>query len=152
VGHVDRHDGGRDREQVDGCGADRALGLKPHPIPARSVAIGITGNRSIVEPGLFESLPVLEVIPVSHPYKLVSREAKPEDSVISVGGVEVGGGRFAVMAGPCSVERPEQTLTIAGAARAAGAHILRGGAYKPRTSPYAFQGLGREGLVLAGRA
>jgi len=91
---------------------------------------------------------VLEVIPVSHPYKLVSREAKPEDSVVSVGGVAVGGGNFAVVAGPCSVENPDQTLTIAQAVKNAGAHILRGGAYKPRTSPYSFQGLGKPGLEI----
>ena len=127
-----------------------SLGLKAHPIPgAQRVAIGITGNQGAVEPALFESLPgVLEVIPVSHPYKLVSREAKPENSVVNVGGVAVGGESFAVIAGPCSVETPEQTLTIARAVRAAGAQILRGGAFKPRTSPYAFQGLGEPGLVI----
>jgi 3-deoxy-7-phosphoheptulonate synthase len=127
-----------------------SLGLKAHPIPgAQRVAIGITGNQGAVEPALFESLPgVLEVIPVSHPYKLVSREAKPENSVVEVGGVAVGGESFAVIAGPCSVETPEQTLTIARAVRAAGAQILRGGAFKPRTSPYAFQGLGEPGLAI----
>jgi 3-deoxy-7-phosphoheptulonate synthase len=124
------------------------LGLKAHPIPgAQRVAIGITGNRDIVDVGAFENLPgVLEVIPVSHPYKLVSREAKPDDSTVSVRGVPIGGGNFGVIAGPCSVETPEQTLTIARAVRAAGANILRGGAFKPRTSPYSFQGLGKEGL------
>lgn len=125
-----------------------ALGLTPHAIPgAQRVAIGITGNRDVLDPSLFESLPgVLEVIPVSHPYKLVSREVKPEDTVVWVGGVPVGGGHFAVMAGPCSVEGPEQTLTTAQAVKKAGAHILRGGAFKPRTSPYTFQGLGEPGL------
>jgi 3-deoxy-7-phosphoheptulonate synthase len=127
-----------------------ALGLKAHPIPgAQRVAIGITGNQGAVEPAVFENLPgVLEVIPVSHPYKLVSREVKPENSVVTVGGVPVGGDNFAVIAGPCSVENPEQTLTIARAVRAAGAQILRGGAFKPRTSPYAFQGLGEPGLAI----
>jgi 3-deoxy-7-phosphoheptulonate synthase len=127
-----------------------ALGLKAHPIPgAQRVAIGITGNQGAVEPAVFENLPgVLEVIPVSHPYKLVSREAKPENSVVMVGGVPVGGDNFAVVAGPCSVETPEQTLTIARHVRAAGAQILRGGAFKPRTSPYAFQGLGEPGLAI----
>ena len=125
-------------------------GFKAHPIPgAQRVAIGITGNRDIVNAALFENLPgVLEVIPVSHPYKLVSREAKAEDSVVRVGGVPVGGGHFAVMAGPCSVESEEQTMAIARAVRAAGAQILRGGAYKPRTSPYSFQGLGKRGLEI----
>ncbi len=127
-----------------------ALGLKAHPIPgAQRVAIGITGNQGAVEPAVFENLPgVLEVIPVSHPYKLVSREVKPENTVVMVGGVPVGGGNFAVVAGPCSVETPDQTLTIARHVRAAGAQILRGGAFKPRTSPYAFQGLGEPGLAI----
>jgi len=127
-----------------------ALGLKAHPIPgAQRVAIGITGNTGALEPALFESLPgVLEVIPVSHPYKLVSREARPDQTVVSVGGVRVGGGHFAVIAGPCSVESPDQTLAAARAVRSAGAHILRGGAFKPRTSPYSFQGLGKPGLAI----
>ncbi len=125
-----------------------AVGLTPHAIPgAQRVAIGVTGNRDVVDPSLFENLPgVLEVIPVSHPYKLVSREVKPEDTVVWVGGVPVGGGHFAVMAGPCSVEGPEQALLTAQAVKKAGAHILRGGAFKPRTSPYTFQGLGEPGL------
>ncbi len=127
-----------------------ALGLKAHPIPgAQRVAIGITGNPGVLEPALFESMPgVLEVIPVSHQYKLVSREVKPDDTVVSVGGVRIGGGHFAVIAGPCSVENPDQTLAAARAVRAAGAHILRGGAFKPRTSPYSFQGLGKPGLAI----
>ena len=135
-------------EQV--IGRIAALGLKAHPIPgAQRVAIGITGNQGAVEPAVFENLPgVLEVIPVSHPYKLVSREAKPESTVVMVSGVPVGGDNFAVFAGPCSVETPEQTLTIARAVRRAGAQILRGGAFKPRTSPYAFQGLGEPGLAI----
>jgi 3-deoxy-7-phosphoheptulonate synthase len=135
-------------EQV--IGRIAALGLKAHPIPgAQRVAIGITGNQGAVEPTVFENLPgVLEVIPVSHPYKLVSREAKPESTVVMVSGVPVGGDNFAVFAGPCSVETPEQTLTIARAVRRAGAQILRGGAFKPRTSPYAFQGLGEPGLAI----
>jgi 3-deoxy-7-phosphoheptulonate synthase len=142
---------GATREQVAQVTAHiEALGLKAHPIPgAQRVAIGITGNPGALEPALFESLPgVLEVIPVSHPYKLVSREVKPELTVVDVGGVPVGGGHFAVIAGPCSVESAEQTLATARAVSAAGAHILRGGAYKPRTSPYAFQGLGRPGLKI----
>jgi 3-deoxy-7-phosphoheptulonate synthase len=127
-----------------------SLGLTAHPIPgAQRVAIGITGNQGAVDPALFESLPgVLEVIPVSHPYKLVSREAKPEASVVHVAGVPVGGGSFAVIAGPCAVETYEQTRAIAGHARQSGAQILRGGAFKPRTSPYAFQGLGKNGLEI----
>lgn len=135
-------------------GAIEARGLKAHPIPgAQRTAIGITGNKGAVEAAAFESLPgVLEVIPVSHAYKLVSREVKSESSVVKIGSVEVGGPRFVVVAGPCAVESLEQTLTIARAVKAAGAHLLRGGAFKPRTSPYSFQGLGEEGLKILAQA
>jgi 3-deoxy-7-phosphoheptulonate synthase len=128
-------------------------GLKAHPIAgAQRTAIGITGNLGIVEPALFESLAgVLEVIAVSHPYKLVSREFRPEDTVFEVGGVAIGPPRLVILAGPCAVESYEQTLRIARRVKAAGAHILRGGAFKPRTSPYSFQGLGREGLTILAR-
>jgi 3-deoxy-7-phosphoheptulonate synthase len=109
----------------------------------------VTGNKGAFEAPSFESLPgVLEVIRVSHAYKLVSREARPESLVVNVGGVPVGGPALAVVAGPCAVESAEQLLAIARAARAAGAHLLRGGAFKPRTSPYSFQGLGEEGLKI----
>jgi 3-deoxy-7-phosphoheptulonate synthase len=134
--------------------AVEARGYKAHPIPgAQRTAIGITGNRGAVEAPVFETLPgVLEVIPVSHAYKLVSREVKPEDTVVDVGGVPVGGPTLAVVAGPCAVESREQVLTVARAVKAAGAQLLRGGAYKPRTSPYSFQGLGEEGLKLLAEA
>ncbi len=130
------------------------MGLKATPIPgAQRVAIGITGNRGTVDPTGLENLPgVLEIIPVSAPYKLVSREAKPENTVVSIRGVEVGGDRVVVVAGPCAVESEEQTLEIARRVAAAGARLLRGGAYKPRTSPYSFQGLGLEGLKILARA
>ncbi len=142
---------GATREQVDRVTRQIIdLGFKPHAIPgAQRIAIGITGNQSAVDPAIFENLPgVLEVIPVSHPYKLVGREVKPEPTVVNVGGVSVGGSDFAMFAGPCSVETPEQTLTIAQQVRRVGAQILRGGAFKPRTSPYAFQGLGEPGLAI----
>jgi len=128
----------------------RSLGLHPHAIPgAQRTAIGITGNRGGLDPALFEGLPgVREAIRVSQPFKLVSREVKEEDTVVDVGGVEVGGKRLVVMAGPCSVESKEQILESARAVKAAGATLLRGGAYKPRTSPYEFQGLAEEGLKL----
>jgi 3-deoxy-7-phosphoheptulonate synthase len=134
--------------------AVEARGYKAHPIPgAQRTAIGITGNKGAVEAPAFESLPgVLEVIAVSHAYKLVSREVKPEDTVVDVGGVPVGGRAFAVVAGPCAVESLEQTLTVARAVKASGAHLLRGGAFKPRTSPYSFQGLGEEGLRILAAA
>ena len=123
-------------------------GLQAHPIPGtQRTAIGITGNRGSVDPAAFENLPgVLEVIPVSAPYKLVSREAKRENSVVSVGGVLVGGQRIAVVAGPCAVESEAQAVEIGRRVRQAGATLYRGGAFKPRTSPYSFQGLGEEGL------
>ncbi len=128
----------------------RALGLTPHPIPGEQrVAIGITGNKGGLEPALFDVLPgVAEAIRVSQPFKLVSREVKEEDTVIDVGGVPLGGNTLAIMAGPCSVESKEQLLETAHAVKAAGARFLRGGAYKPRTSPYEFQGLAEEGLKL----
>ncbi|MEE8138985.1 MAG: 3-deoxy-7-phosphoheptulonate synthase [Thermoanaerobaculia bacterium] len=141
-------------EQIDGVVRQiESRGLKAHPIPgAQRTAIGITGNLGVVEPGLFESQPgVLEVIQVSHPYKLVSREFRPSDTVFEVGGVEVGGSGLLIIAGPCSVESYEQTLRIARRVKAAGAHMLRGGAFKPRTSPYSFQGLGSEGLKILAR-
>jgi 3-deoxy-7-phosphoheptulonate synthase len=95
---------------------------------------------------------VLEVIPVTHAYKLVSREVKPENSVVKVGDVAVGGGAFVIAAGPCAVESLDQMLTVARQVKAAGARLLRGGAFKPRTSPYSFQGLGEEGLKILARA
>ncbi len=130
-----------------------ARGLKAHPIAgAQRTAIGITGNLGVVEPGAFESLPgVLEVIQVSHPYKLVSREFKRDDSTFEIRGVRIGATDLLIIAGPCSVESYEQTLRIARRVKAAGAHMLRGGAFKPRTSPYSFQGLGREGLEILAR-
>jgi len=128
-------------------------GLKANPIAgAQRTAVGITGNIGVVEPGLFESLPgVLEVIQVSHPYKLVSREFRAEDTVLDIGGVKIGGRDLLVIAGPCSVESYEQTLRIAETVKASGGHLLRGGAFKPRTSPYSFQGLGLEGLKILAR-
>jgi 3-deoxy-7-phosphoheptulonate synthase len=134
--------------------AIEARGFKAHPIPGvQRTAIGITGNKGALEAPTFESLPgVLEVIPVSHAYKLVSREVKLEDSVVDVGGVRVGGDALILVAGPCAVESLDQTLTIARAVRKAGAHLLRGGAFKPRTSPYSFQGLGEEGLKILAAA
>jgi 3-deoxy-7-phosphoheptulonate synthase len=128
-------------------------GLKAHPIAgAQRTAVGITGNVGALDRGVFDAFPgVLEVIQVSHPYKLVSREFRPDDTVVQVGGAAIGGPELVVMAGPCSVESHEQTLRIARRVKAAGAHVLRGGAYKPRTSPYAFQGLGVEGLRILAR-
>ncbi len=128
----------------------RELGLTPHAIPgAERVAIGITGNRGALDPEPFTLMSgVADAIRVSQPFKLVSREVKEEDTVIDVGGVPLGGPTLAVMAGPCSVESREQLLEAAHAVKASGARFLRGGAFKPRTSPYEFQGLAEEGLKL----
>jgi len=136
-------------EQVKGViAAIEARDLSAHAIPgAQRTAIGVTGNKGALEPGVFEALPgVLEAIRVSHPYKLVSREVKPDDSIVRIGDVPVGGPRLVLIGGPCAVESREQMLTVARGIRDAGGHILRGGAFKPRTSPYSFQGLGEEGL------
>jgi 3-deoxy-7-phosphoheptulonate synthase len=133
--------------------AVESLGLQAHPIPgAQRTAIGITGNRGIVDRGAFENLPgVTEVIPVSAPYKLVSREAKRENSVVAVGGVPIGGPRVAIVAGPCAVENEKQAVEIGRLVKDAGATHYRGGAFKPRTSPYSFQGLGEKGLHILSR-
>jgi len=131
-----------------------ALGLRPHAIPgAERTAIGITGNHGPLDPAEFEALPgVLQAIRVTRPYKLVSREVKQEDTLVQVGRVTIGGPRLAIIAGPCAVESEAQTLAIAGRVAAAGADLLRAGAFKPRTSPYAFQGMGIEGLRILARA
>jgi 3-deoxy-7-phosphoheptulonate synthase len=142
-------------EQIRGVQeAIEARGYKAHPIPGgQRTAIGVTGNKGAEEAAVLEGLPgVLEVIPVTHAYKLVSREVKSEDTIVRVGAVEVGGPELVLMAGPCAVESVEQTLAIARAVKAAGAHILRGGAFKPRTSPYSFQGLGEAGLRILAEA
>jgi len=134
------------------CEKIEALGFRPHPIPgAQRTAIGITGNQGAFEPGGLEEMPgVGEVIQVSKPYKLVSRDAKPDNTVIRFPGtnITVGGKDLAVMAGPCAIESREQALTTAEAVHRAGAQFFRGGAYKPRTSPYSFQGLGEDGLKI----
>ncbi|MCI0656361.1 MAG: 3-deoxy-7-phosphoheptulonate synthase [Acidobacteria bacterium] len=125
-----------------------AMGFKANPIPgAQRVAIGITGNQSPLDSEEFETMPgVKEAIRVTKPYKLVSREMKGEDTVISVRGREVGGAKLAIIAGPCAVESEDQALCIGELVAKAGANFFRGGAFKPRTSPYSFQGLGEAGL------
>src|SRR5581483_8759513 len=129
------------------------LGLKAHPIPgAHRTAIGVTGQQAQKDPLVVENFPgVKEVILVTQPYKLVSREAKPDDTVVSVGGVDVGGNGVVVVGGPCAVESLDQSRTIAEQVKRAGGQLFRGGAYKPRTSPYSFQGLGEAGLEILAR-
>jgi 3-deoxy-7-phosphoheptulonate synthase len=130
------------------CERIEALGLKPHIIPGEQrTAIGITGNSGPLDTAEFEHLPgVAEAIRVSKPYKLVSRETKPENTVVLVNGVAVGSEQIVLCGGPCSVESREQILESGRAVKAGGGRLLRGGAYKPRTSPYSFQGLAEEGL------
>jgi 3-deoxy-7-phosphoheptulonate synthase len=136
------------------CQRIEGLGLKAHPIPgAIRTAIGITGNKGAIDLGVLESLPgVVECIPVSKPYKLVSRDVKEEDSIVRIptpsGDVLVGGKHLALVAGPCAVETEEQCMAIAGGVKKTGVRLFRGGAYKPRTSPYSFQGLGEPGLKI----
>ena len=132
----------------------RKLKLQPHVIPGKqSVAVGITGNAGALDPHLFDGLPgVREAVRVSRPYKLSGRDFKHEDTIIPIGPYRLGGPDLIVIAGPCAVESEEQMMRIAHAVKKAGAQMLRGGAFKPRTSPYAFQGLGKKGLKLLAKA
>jgi 3-deoxy-7-phosphoheptulonate synthase len=125
-----------------------SLGFVAHVfVSSQRTTIGITGNKERIDSDLFLSMSGVEdVIQVSKPYKLVSREMKPDDTVIRVGQDEIGGGELTIIAGPCSVESRSQILEIAGTLKDMGVKFLRGGAYKPRTSPYSFQGLREEGL------
>jgi 3-deoxy-7-phosphoheptulonate synthase len=132
------------------CEHIEQLGYRAHPLPgAQRTAIGITGNKGEADRGNLEELSgVAEVIRVSKPYKLASRDVKEEDTVIRFAGTDaaIGGGGLAIVGGPCSIESREQAFAIAEQVAASGAQFFRGGAYKPRTSPYAFQGLGIEAL------
>jgi len=138
------------------CETISKLGFRPHPMPgAQRTAIGITGNQGPVEGSGIEEMPgVAEVISVSKPYKLVSRDMKAESTIVRFAGTDVtiGGKELAVIAGPCAVENRDQLLRVAERVAKSGARFLRGGAYKPRTSPYAFQGLGEEGLKILAEA
>jgi 3-deoxy-7-phosphoheptulonate synthase len=129
----------------------REMGYEARPIPGQQrTAIGIIGNDGRVDSNRLEGLPgVLDLIEVTHPYKQVSREWRDEDTVITLdNGTRIGGREIAIIAGPCAVEGKEQILDMAQELRAMGATVLRGGAFKPRTSPYSFQGLGVRGLEL----
>jgi len=138
------------------CKRVEELGYRPHPLPgATRCAIGITGNKGAVEADALSQLPgVAEVIAVSKPYKLVSRDMKSEDTVVRFEGSDatVGGEELAMMAGPCSVESHDQLFRVAEKVAEGGARFLRGGAFKPRTSPYAFQGMGEAGLEIMAEA
>ena len=126
------------------------LGFRGHPMPGESrTAIGITGNRGSVDPTHFENLPgVAEAIRVTKPYKLISNDLKLGRSTIKVGNASIGGGNLAVIAGPGAVESADQVFKVAEVVAASGARFFRGGAFKPRTSPYAFQGKGEDGLKI----
>ena len=141
---ADKADIARVREKIE------ALGFRAHIIPGEQrTAVGITGNNGAVDAAEFEGLPgVAEAIRVSKPYKLVSREMKRENTVVRVNGLPVGGDEMVICGGPCSVESREQILASGRAVKAGGGRLLRGGAYKPRTSPYSFQGMGEDGLKL----
>jgi 3-deoxy-7-phosphoheptulonate synthase len=132
------------------CQRIRDAGFAPHEIPgSMRTAIGITGNKGPISPELFRHLAgVSECVPVSKPYKLVSREVKPEPTVVTVRGASIGDGKLAIIAGPCSVESHDQIYRTAEIVAKSGAKFFRGGAFKPRTSPYAFRGLKEEGLRL----
>jgi 3-deoxy-7-phosphoheptulonate synthase len=128
----------------------QALGFKGHPMPgAQRTAIGITGNPGAVDPAPFADLPgVAECVRVTKPYKLVGRELRPDKTVIRIGDAEIGGQELAIIAGVCAVESREQTMATAKVVAEMGCKFFRGGAFKPRTSPYAFQGLAEEGLQI----
>ncbi|HXY13909.1 MAG TPA: 3-deoxy-7-phosphoheptulonate synthase [Terriglobales bacterium] len=132
------------------CDKIESLGYRAHAIPgAERTAIGITGNKGEIEPGTLDEMPgVQEVIRVTKPYKLVSRDIKEDNTVIRFPGsdVTIGGATLTVIAGPCAIESREQAFAVAECVQRAGAQFFRGGAYKPRTSPYSFQGMGEEGL------
>jgi 3-deoxy-7-phosphoheptulonate synthase len=125
----------------------REIGLRPHPMPgATRTAIGVTGNQGPVDGRRFENLPgVAEVIRVTKPYKLITLDLRPEKTVVRVGNTTVGGNELAIIAGPCAIESRDQAFAVAQAVQQSGAHFFRGGVWKPRTSPYAFQGLGEKG-------
>jgi 3-deoxy-7-phosphoheptulonate synthase len=127
-----------------------ATGVTLHPVHGEQQdIIGLIGDTSRVDLRTIESLPYVEkVMRIQEPFKKANRKFHPQDTVVTVGDAKIGGGHFAIIAGPCSVETPEQVIEVAKAVKAAGAMILRGGAFKPRTSPYSFQGMGPSGLAL----
>lgn len=137
------------QEQIDAViRAIEENGCTARPIPGgERISIGVLYNAGPIDPASFQGMAgVKEAIPVTRPYKLVSREVHPRDTVIDAGGVSIGGDSFVIMGGPCAVESESQVMATAEHVKRAGADIFRGGAFKPRTSPYAFQGLGEEGL------
>jgi 3-deoxy-7-phosphoheptulonate synthase len=142
---------GATQEQIDGVvAAIEDIGCTARPIPGGDrVSIGILNNKGPLETSTFLGLAgVKDAVPITRPYKLVSREFKAEDTIIRINDATIGNGSLAIIAGPCAIESEDQALTIAEAVRRAGAQFFRGGAFKPRTSPYSFQGLKEEGLKI----
>lgn len=138
-------------EQIDNlCKWFKTRGLDVHISKGHyQTIIGLIGDTKKIDTELLESLEIVETVKIiSEPFKNANRKFHPDDTVIDVDGVKIGGGNFALIAGPCSVESEEQIIEVAEKVKAAGAHILRGGAFKPRTSPYDFQGLKDEGIKL----
>ena len=127
-----------------------SLGFRAHAMPgATRTAIGVTGNQGAVDLSHFENLPgVAEAIRVTKPYKLISLDLRPERTIVDVGGAKVGDGSLTIMAGPCAIESRDQAMAVAEVVQESGAKFFRGGAFKPRTSPYAFAGLGKEAFTI----
>src|SRR6266540_2129572 len=124
-----------------------AIGFRAHPMPgATRTAIGMTGNQGPIDGRRFENLPgVAEVIRVTKPYKLITLDLRPDKTIVRVGDAAIGDSELAIIAGPCAIENREQALAVAQAVQQSGARFFRGGVWKPRTSPYTFQGLGEKG-------
>ena len=148
------HEAATQEEVAHVCARVEEAGASAHISLGEDVTvIGVIGDREEITELPLEAMPGVDrVVAILRPYKLVSREFQRRDTVIDVNGVKIGGGHFALIAGPCSIETPEQVLEAARAVKAAGGHMMRGGAFKPRTSPYAFQGLGEEGLAMMAAA
>ncbi|WP_100065211.1 3-deoxy-7-phosphoheptulonate synthase [Miniphocaeibacter massiliensis] len=125
-------------------------GLEIHPSEGKTYSVlGLVGDTAIIDINTVKAFDIVDsVTRIQEPYKSANRKFHPQDTVVNVSGVKIGGGNFAVMAGPCSVESEEQVIEIAKAVKASGANLLRGGAFKPRTSPYSFQGMGDEGIKI----
>ena len=138
-------------EQIENlCRWFRSRGLDVHVSKGKyQTIIGLIGDTKQIDTELLESLDIVEAVKrISEPFKNANRKFHPDDTIVEIGDVRIGGGNFAIIAGPCSVESPEQIIEVARKVKEAGASILRGGAFKPRTSPYDFQGLKAEGIEL----
>jgi 3-deoxy-7-phosphoheptulonate synthase len=148
------HEAATDEQVAHVCARVEDVGASAHvSLGDKVTVIAVIGDREAITELPLEVMPGVDrVVAILRPYKLVGREFQKRDTVIDVHGVKIGGGHFALIAGPCSIETPEQVLEAARAVKAAGGHMLRGGAFKPRTSPYAFQGLGEDGLQMMAAA